>query len=78
MRNYFEILPLAMEMSFKGFSVLARDHFVQQSKTTFSDSARPKSVPDILSKWQLLLPDILKFSWTNYKSYKITLLWIQQ
>ena len=30
-----------------------------------SDSARPKSVPDILFKWQLVLPDILKFSWTK-------------
>ena len=32
--NYFEILPLATEMSFKGFSIFSSgDHFVQQSGT---------------------------------------------
>ena len=34
MWNYFEILPLATEMSFKGFSVFSSDNqFVQQSIT---------------------------------------------
>ena len=34
MRNYFEIQPLAMEMSFKHFSIFnSGDHFVQQSRT---------------------------------------------
>ena len=34
MGNYFEILPLVTEMSFKGFSIFSSgDHFVQQSRT---------------------------------------------
>ena len=38
--------------------------------TCDSDSARPKSVPYFLSKWQLVLPDILKFSWQMIKARK--------
>ena len=37
MRNYFEILPLATEMSIKGFSIFSSgDHFVQQSRTIWA------------------------------------------
>ena len=37
MLNYFEIWPLATEMSFKGFSIFSSgDHFVQQSRTTMA------------------------------------------
>ena len=33
MRNYFEILTLATEMSFKGYSIFSSGgHFVQQSR----------------------------------------------